>query len=879
MFAPRVATTQTRGDAGSTGRFGQRSSRQAGNERGGDDEREIVRENLTEPATPRRLAWDFGKIPLFPPDRTSRTQAPLPGVIQPKLAVGAVNDPLEHEADRIADQVMRMPAPDLAVSAAPPQVSRKCAECEEEEQKVQRKEAGAPALSLSEAPASVHEILRSLGKPLDAATRSYFEPRFGCDFSTVRIHTGESAGKSARDINAHAYTSGHNVVFASGQFAPGTTDGRKLLSHELAHVVQQSGGSTGAGVRERSQQAVQRQKAPDIDLARKLGAKLKAGKRDDVLADIKVLPAGDLNGLELAVTEAFALDDPTADDLRRVIRFVRHTPEIGKPWPIATPSGGTVQKGAAVKIGTGNVEGKTDTSDYSYSLSYIGDDADKMHWIQFIWREITPEYPAKSGKPSQPMEMPQSHSGRDYRLTTNENTPDWQPDSASSSSPFYEKDNAVIRRPREVTMYDSPDARESQIAPLFKDPSGAPTNVVSKFHADTYLIRNTDVVYRAQVDLEWDFKSATPKRVKQTMKGEIANHIEAQQRASLVSTDPNVDFLAGSQADPLGEFTPVKNLEPKGSLKNADWAASKTTDVDRLRDIMKVAHAEWINETAGAPSDQVNTMSSEDDVRPGLNYFSKLTSAGETVYIDAKKKNRHRELPLDPTGPLPSVAVILGPEALNKDKGKPPALETLRHEGRHAKNYQLAIGWLLKWRDAGARKSFKVWLREQHTAKKISDVDFDLVQTGMLRDDTAGGHWDKTGTEVLAHVEGMMAGLTFLPPQPDFSLMKDLRYPAPIDQLHLLLKIPFHAAGEPAKALALQRLHDFCCQILDSTHRDSFVAWMQFLMKPASLKASSTEEKNTQTEVTKDFKGLESDLKQVLESVRKPCETPNKKAK
>ena len=134
---PEGCTTQTRGDAGSTGRFGQRTSRQARNERDGDHEREIVRESLTDLPTPRRLAWDFGKIPLFPPDQTSRSQAsyPLPGIIQPKLVVGAVNDPLEHEADRVADEVMRMPDPDVSVAAAPPQVSRKCAACDEEGKK------------------------------------------------------------------------------------------------------------------------------------------------------------------------------------------------------------------------------------------------------------------------------------------------------------------------------------------------------------------------------------------------------------------------------------------------------------------------------------------------------------------------------------------------------------------------------------------------------------------------------------------------------------------------------------------------------------------------------------------------------------------------
>jgi hypothetical protein len=85
--------------------------------------------------------WDFGKIPLFSPDRAPRaaepprTAAPLKGVLQTKLAVGAVNDPLEREADAVADAVMRMADSALSISAVSPQVSRKCAECEEEEKK------------------------------------------------------------------------------------------------------------------------------------------------------------------------------------------------------------------------------------------------------------------------------------------------------------------------------------------------------------------------------------------------------------------------------------------------------------------------------------------------------------------------------------------------------------------------------------------------------------------------------------------------------------------------------------------------------------------------------------------------------------------------
>lgn len=91
----------------------------------------------------------------------------------------------------------------------------------------------------SEVPPIVHEVLRSPGQPLDKETRAFFEPRFGHDFSRVRVHTGAKAAESARTVNALAYTLGRDVVFGTGQYAPGTGDGRSLLAHELTHVIQQ----------------------------------------------------------------------------------------------------------------------------------------------------------------------------------------------------------------------------------------------------------------------------------------------------------------------------------------------------------------------------------------------------------------------------------------------------------------------------------------------------------------------------------------------------------------------------------------------------------------------------------------------------------------
>jgi hypothetical protein len=192
-------------------------------------------------------SWDFSKIAVFPPGPAERFKMPphlpaprLPGPIQAKLEVGAVDDPLEHHADSVANEVMRTPNVAVPTAARLPRISRKCADCEEEE-KVQKKAVGPRGLA-AEAPAIVHQVLGSSGQPLDAATRAYFEPRFGRDFSEVRVHLGTSAERSAQEIGANAYTSGHNIVFAAGRFAPGTDEGRLLLAHELTHVVQQKSG-------------------------------------------------------------------------------------------------------------------------------------------------------------------------------------------------------------------------------------------------------------------------------------------------------------------------------------------------------------------------------------------------------------------------------------------------------------------------------------------------------------------------------------------------------------------------------------------------------------------------------------------------------------
>src|ERR1700754_3829527 len=110
---------------------------------------------------------------------------PPPVFYQPKLSINAPNDPLEQEADAMADKVMRMPAPEIGnISSAYPSISRQCAECEKEEH-LQRKESNGQSTPV--APPIIHQVLNSSGgKSLDNDTRSFMEPRFNYDFSNVK---------------------------------------------------------------------------------------------------------------------------------------------------------------------------------------------------------------------------------------------------------------------------------------------------------------------------------------------------------------------------------------------------------------------------------------------------------------------------------------------------------------------------------------------------------------------------------------------------------------------------------------------------------------------------------------------------------------------
>jgi hypothetical protein len=179
--------------------------------------------------------------------------------IQTKLTISQPNDFCEQEADRVADEVMRMP--ELNVKTKSNQVSMENMRDENEgsiklnpfsiksiaqRQEIEEKEGKNIRMKMDSAQPSVvsnhfeqsFHNARNNGQPLDSATRTFFEPRFGVGFGDVRVHTNEESSNTASAINAQAYTIGKNIMFDTGRYAPATSEGRRLIAHELVHVVQ-----------------------------------------------------------------------------------------------------------------------------------------------------------------------------------------------------------------------------------------------------------------------------------------------------------------------------------------------------------------------------------------------------------------------------------------------------------------------------------------------------------------------------------------------------------------------------------------------------------------------------------------------------------------
>ena len=167
--------------------------------------------------------------------------------VQARLKVNAPGDVYEQEADRVADEVLRRPD----AGTAPARAGAR----ETQDRPVQRQETAAGAPAVTAAVAAGLDATKGKGEPLPGAVRSFMEPRFGADFGEVRVHTGSEAAWLNRELKARAFTHQRDVYFGADEYEPESAEGKRLLAHELTHVIQQS----------QAAPAVQRQEKPEAE--------------------------------------------------------------------------------------------------------------------------------------------------------------------------------------------------------------------------------------------------------------------------------------------------------------------------------------------------------------------------------------------------------------------------------------------------------------------------------------------------------------------------------------------------------------------------------------------------------------------------------------
>lgn len=242
------------------------------------------------------------------------TEAPR---VQAKLEIGRADDPLEREADEVADRVMRSPAPRMN-AADRPAVFRTDWRPKGHVMPKRYSNAGG-----TERPDHLFDALhRSRGNKLSESERDFFEPRFGRNFEDVRVHTGPDAATAAESIQAKAFATGNDVFFGEGEYQPNTDEGTRLMAHELAHVVQQN-------YEPNPKPVIQRQERQSDALARLRQLIRESDTNVDAVARL----VSDSELASLQIEERFRLIDLLASgfrvgtiDERSIIRTLATTP-------------------------------------------------------------------------------------------------------------------------------------------------------------------------------------------------------------------------------------------------------------------------------------------------------------------------------------------------------------------------------------------------------------------------------------------------------------------------------------------------------------------------------------------------------------------------
>jgi len=701
--------------------------------------------------------------------------------LQPKLTLGAPDDVYEKEADAIAEQVMKsqamgaasgrgsnddshreaMPArspvghnlarhlllrtpirtlqrtlgnhrlADVLRQTLPgrpiPELRRKCAcgnesgqECSEcSKNRLAREPEAASEPAGTEATAMVGGVLKTPGQPLTGSARRALEPRFGYDFSRVRVHDGSQAAESASAVNAAAYTVGNHIVFGKGRYAPGTNEGDRLLAHELTHTIQQTGGAWLGRDRAPGEAAegglLQRDLDPQSQTSPSAATPDVTGAADDSglvsMAPIQVAGEphdfemeGRCEGLRLHGTTDGTFDGGTGSVVDQ---------------KVTRGTGCNCDQGVQCSHVTGTL-----VINYSVSVTIT---------MPPMPSGLTACQQAKVQAFLQNVLLPHEHDHETRLKTYNGQTKNRVDVTACGEEEATSKVQA-IHDAEEKARQAAAQARSDAIDPFVRtidcsdcEKQSAATSAGQVGAGDTEIAA-----------MRLPLQAGAP-----SIQRQPANVPEA--KPTLVkSRQALTDWIK----DPAASGT----LDPKA------WAALHK-DEEKFADIAKVAQVKkiFIGPAAVSDPEKVNVVSQKEmhQYMPGLNLSAHTMARGETFYVDAAGGPPIEKLDPSPTGTLPKIAIVLGQEVLSS---KQMALTTLRHEMMHAEHLILTLKTVEKWRAAKTKDSFDDWLSEQTKKGKISTLEQGLV--------TEEEKTNRPNSELLGYTEGLMTAFLLADPPP-----------------------------------------------------------------------------------------------------------------
>ncbi len=412
------------------------------------------------------------------------------------------------------------------------------------------------------------------------------------DLAGIRVHTDDSAAKSADSLGAAALTRGRDIYFGAGKYAPVTSAGKELLAHEIAHALRNEPGdqstrslattevvsdddpsereadSIGRYQGSGSSLAFSRMSAPkpaaihrapltEAELAQKLHDAI-AGAGVDESAIMNLLTslsrdAAKVKKVKDAYAAAFKSDLESeirlslSGDAQAQALFLINAPPPAKPETSATVVKAGTEKLKA-KVGDGEVsvhievEYKVGTATRAggFSIGYSGGKSEDSRWIQFLWSEILSTQSDGSVKHVAATGLPVP-GGRTMDLTTDPTAPKYEVDSAIKDTPFYETGGINIRTTTGTTIYDRPGEFSDIIAKQFD--AGA-IKVIEKDHFDDFLIREYKTIYRVSLVVTWEYTSKTSvTRSTAFQSGSAVTGMPSDFRNELVKEYPTFDYI------------------------------------------------------------------------------------------------------------------------------------------------------------------------------------------------------------------------------------------------------------------------------------------------------------------------------------------------